>query len=76
MTKHQPDPIGEDEPKEDQLLKGNFELKHAVKVDEVVPDSTFQAEYKSKAFGSVGGSMVYMERKKLTWDGDEQANGG
>jgi len=40
-----------------------------------VPDSTFQAEYKSKAFGSVGGSMVYMERKKLTWDGDEQANG-
>lgn len=76
MTKHQPDPIGEDEPKKDQLLKGNFELKQAVIVDEVVPDSTFQAEYKSKALGSVGGSMVYMERKKLTWDGDEQANGG
>jgi len=30
MTKHQPDPIGDHEPKEDQLLKGNFELKHSV----------------------------------------------
>ena len=24
MTKHQPDPIGDHEPKEDQLLKGKF----------------------------------------------------
>lgn len=30
MTKHQPDPIGDHKPKEGQLLKGNFELKHAV----------------------------------------------
>ena len=54
------------------LLKGNFQVKrdvHAVETND--PASNFKAEFRKKALESVGGSMVFVEREKLFWDGPE-----
>lgn len=56
---------------EDQLLKGNFKVKKPVKTEKGNETASFQDEYKKKALASIGGSMVYMERTNLTWDGDK-----
>jgi hypothetical protein len=55
---------------EESILKGNFKVKNPVKVDDQKKQS-IQEEYKKKALASIGGSMVYMERSNLTWDGDK-----
>ncbi len=55
---------------EEQFLKGNFKVKKPIKMEEQKLPS-FQEEYKKKALASIGGSMVYMERTKLVWDGDK-----
>lgn len=59
--------------KKDAILMGNFTTKR-----EVVPASDqtqakvdLVAKVREGALASLGGSMVYMERKKLTWDGNE-----
>jgi hypothetical protein len=61
-----------------EILKGNFKVKNEVKLesdDTTVKSSsdTIQQELKKKALGSIGGSMVYMERTRLSWDGDDQS---
>ncbi len=68
---YQIDPPSKEEPVDDEFLKGNFVTKNSVKMDEVLPADSLKEEYKAKALGSIGGSMVYMERKKLSWDGDD-----
>lgn len=45
------------------LLKSNFQPKGEVRKDETPPDP--QADYEKKAIESIGGSMVFVERKKL-----------
>jgi hypothetical protein len=57
---------------EDQLLKGNFKVKNPVAAVEKTEGTSFQEVYKKKAMASIGGSMVYMERTNLTWDGDAE----
>jgi hypothetical protein len=54
----------------EELLKGNFKVKNPVKL-EADQKPSFQEMYKKKALASIGGSMVYMERTKLTWEGDK-----
>jgi len=56
---------------DEPLLKGNFKVKKPVKIDDQKKSPSFQEEYKKKAMDSIGGSMVYMERNNLTWDGDK-----
>lgn len=51
----------------DDLLKGNFKPAGEVKKDEEVADP--KAAYLKKAKESIGGSMVFVEREKLLWDG-------
>ena len=52
------------------LLKGNFKVKRDVVLNEVEDkDAEFQKEYRKKALESIGGSMVFVEREKLFWDG-------
>lgn len=48
------------------LLKGNFQPKGEVKKDEQREDAT--TVYERKAKESIGGSMVFVERKKLYFD--------
>lgn len=56
------------------LLKGNFQAKKKVTATEGSDDATeFQNEYRKKALESIGGSMVFVERQKLFWDGVEES---
>lgn len=50
------------------LLKGNFPTKE-IKPDEPALDP--KAEFERKAKESIGGSMVFTERKLKYWDGKD-----
>ena len=49
------------------LLKANFETEKQVQADEKLEDP--KETYKKKALESIGGSMVFVERELLFWDG-------
>lgn len=54
------------------FLKGNFDVKHKVNVEEIKDDAeSFRNEFRRKALESIGGSMVFVERQKLVWEGDD-----
>ena len=55
-----------------ELLKGNFNVKNKVKVNEENEDTDSMNEFRKKALNSIGGSMVFVERDKLFWDDDSQ----
>ncbi|HLF18641.1 MAG TPA: hypothetical protein VI749_07105 [Candidatus Omnitrophota bacterium] len=56
---------------EEDILKGNFKVKNPIKAnDEKVEKSSVREQLRAKALASLGGSMVYMERTELTWEGD------
>jgi hypothetical protein len=48
------------------LLRGNFKPQHEVTAEEEKDDP--QAAYEKKAKESIGGSMVFVERRKLYHD--------
>jgi hypothetical protein len=56
------------------FLKGNFTVKKPVIEAPVLPGNAKQElaeKLKKQVLTSLGGSMVYMERTGLTWDGDK-----
>jgi hypothetical protein len=58
------------------LLKGNFQVKNKVSANEVLDEAAeFKSEYRKKALESIGGSMVFVEREKLFWDGGTEDDG-
>jgi len=61
---------------DEELLKGNFKVKNPIRLEDRKEKLSVREELRSKAMASLGGSMVYMERTDLTWDGDnkEKAN--
>lgn len=56
-----------------EILKGNFKVKRPVDIEDKEPQSktAIKDELKKKVLSSLGGSMVYVERNKLNWDGHE-----
>ena len=57
-----------------ELLKGNFQVKRKVEIKVTKDDAAeFREEFRKKALESIGGSMVFVEREKLFWDGDDTA---
>ena len=59
-----------------EILKGNFAVKNPPKepVDKDVNlEQNISELLKEKVMTSLGGSMVYMERSKLSWDEDNGA---
>jgi len=58
-----------------EFLKGNFEVKN--KVTEMSKgkkkEKTLEEKFEKAALNSIGGSMVYVKRSKLTWDGDDDS---
>lgn len=54
----------------EELIKGNFKVKNPVVFSDADKKSSVQKQLKEKALASLGGSMVYMERKNLTWEGE------
>lgn len=54
------------------VLKGNFQVKNNVTVEEDGEQPTsLSQELRTRALGSIGGSMVYVERTPAVWDGHE-----
>jgi hypothetical protein len=49
------------------MLKGNFKPRLEVAAEDEKAD--LQKAYEKKALESIGGSMVFVERKRLIWDG-------
>ncbi|BBM87896.1 hypothetical protein [Candidatus Uabimicrobium amorphum] len=57
----------------DDILKGNYKVKKSINEAETKdPSLDVKEEFKNKALASLGGSMVYVERDKLNWDGDDE----
>tara|TARA_R110002072_G_scaffold1989_3_gene16439 strand:- start:1587 stop:1760 length:174 start_codon:yes stop_codon:yes gene_type:complete len=55
-----------------EFLKGNFEVKNkVVEKKEDSENESLKDRLKKDALNSIGGSMVYVERTDLTWDGEE-----
>ena len=50
-----------------ELLKGNYEIKKQIK-DDAKNKKNIRDE---KAKASIGGSMVFIEKKQMVWKGDE-----
>lgn len=50
-----------------QFLKGTYDLKVKAKPEimDEVESKNLDSEYKEKALNSVGGSMVFVERKRM-----------
>jgi hypothetical protein len=58
------------------ILKGNFQVKLDIVVNEKRDEAAeFKSEYRKKALESIGGSMVFVEREKLFWDGEAKEDG-
>lgn len=59
------------------FLKGNFSVKREVKQkdEETKKDGAqrLREEFRKRALASLGGSMVYVERTDLAWDGDTKS---
>ena len=57
----------------DEILKGNYKMKKQIKKKKISTDKQdkLKEELKERALASLGGSMVYVERDKLFWDGSE-----
>lgn len=53
-----------------EFLKGNFSTKRPVVEQQDKAPATVRDELRRVALSSLGGSMVFMERDELTWDGD------
>ena len=56
---------------DDQVLKGNFKLKKPVNSSKAEPAETLKEKVKKRVLAQLGGSMVYVERDRMNWDGDE-----
>ena len=53
-----------------EILKGNFQVKNPVILHEEEGTKSFDEEYRKRVLSSIGGSMVFMERTILVWEGD------
>lgn len=54
----------------ENLLKGNFETQRKVQTKEITPaDVGVSQRRQQKVMASLGGSMVYIEKTPLSWDG-------
>jgi len=52
------------------FLKGNYKVDVEIKDDQKENKDTFR----ENALNSIGGSMVFVERKKMVWDGEDHIN--
>lgn len=57
-----------------QFLKGNYEVKKKVreKPRKKSTNEELSEELRHRALASISGSMVYVERTELAWDGDAE----
>ncbi|MBT6440022.1 MAG: hypothetical protein HOK72_09990 [Flavobacteriales bacterium] len=53
------------------ILKGNYEMKKPI-IGKEEHENSDDDDFKKKALNSIGGSMVFVERKKLLWEGNDE----
>ena len=51
------------------FLKGNYSID--VEISEYENEIEKKDEFRKNVLNSIGGSMVFVERKKMVWNGDE-----
>jgi len=51
------------------FLKGNYSVDKEIVVKEEVENN----EFEEKAKNSIGGSMVFIEKKKMVWKGKKES---
>ena len=57
-----------------EFLKGNFEVKNMPKeAKKDGAEGSLTDRFRKAALNSIGGSMVYVERTDLTWNGEGEA---
>ena len=57
----------------EEILKGNFKVKRPLQnplKNKAIKKETLAQTLKKKAMAHLGGSMVYVERDRLNWDGE------
>lgn len=62
------------------ILRGNFEVKRKVTLEDnpqinLSSSEKIAKELKEAALQAIGGSMVYVERTHLEWDGESGKSG-
>ena len=50
------------------LLKGNYKLKNQVKKKKLTVEEELEIKFEKEANKRLGGSMVYVSKKKINWD--------
>jgi GDP-L-fucose synthase len=55
----------------EEILKGNFTVKNHPSAEAGQKETSLREELKKRVLASLGGSMVYVDREHLLWEGDE-----
>ncbi len=50
------------------LIKGNYKLKKNVKLKKLSKEEELEKKFEKEATKRIGGSMVYVSKKKINWD--------
>ena len=50
------------------LLKGNYKVKKNIKKRELSKEEELEKKFEREASKKLGGSMVYVSKKKVNWD--------
>ena len=50
------------------LLKGNYKLKNKIKKKKLSQEEELEMKFEKEAQKRLGGSMVYVSKKKINWD--------
>jgi len=50
------------------LLKGNYKLKKNIEKKELSQSEKLEAKFEKEASKRLGGSMVYIAKKKVNWN--------
>ena len=54
------------------LIKGNYKLKKNVKLKKLSKEEELEKKFEKEATKRIGGSMVYVSKKKINWDLKDQ----
>ena len=50
------------------LIKGNYKLKKNIKPKKLSKEEELEIKFEKEASKRIGGSMVYVKKKKISWD--------
>lgn len=53
-----------------KYLKGTYDVKTEI-IEKDNDGKSLEDDFREKAINSIGGSMVFVERNRMTWDGGE-----